>query len=78
MLAPGRRIWFINQIDKITHAVGPVDVLSLRKILPAGKLDNGSERKRSLVQVYTDPGGVRTLAVADIWSKDPGKANNPW
>lgn len=78
MLSPGRRIWFLNKVGTISHMVGPLTVLSVRQILPAGKTVSGEERKRSLVQLYTDPGGVRTLAAADIWAKDPGRSDNPW
>ena len=61
-------------------------VTGLKQFLPAGmfertRLDGSvevSERKRSLVQIYTDPGGMRTVAVAEIWAKDPGFADNPW
>lgn len=53
-------------------------VLSLKKLLPRGpiKIDDEivGERARTLVQVYTDPGGLRTVAVADIRLKDPGRA----
>lgn len=49
-----------------------VTILSLApKILPIEfEIAEGGElvlrRKQRLVQVYTDPGGVRTLALADI------------
>lgn len=78
MLRPGRKIWNVYKLDGIPNVIGPLDVLFVKKILPAGPLETGTNRLRSLVQVYTDPGGFRTLAVADIWSKDPGKADNPW
>jgi hypothetical protein len=68
----------INRLDNISHVVGPVEILSVRKVLPQGSFDGGIDRKRSLVQLYTDPGGVRTLAVAEIWGKDPSRADNPW
>jgi hypothetical protein len=32
------------------------------------------DRKQSLIQVITDPGGMRTVAAASIWFKDPGRA----
>jgi hypothetical protein len=66
---------------------GPVHVLSVRKILPQGEVYDRrrgdepivvAERKRSLVQLYTDPGGIRTLAAADIWLKDPARADRQW
>lgn len=60
-----------------TH--GPYRVMSFRRFLPRGPVrdDAGivvNERARSLVQVYTDPGGQRTMAVAEISFKDPGRA----
>jgi hypothetical protein len=53
-------------------------VMKLRQFLPRGPIrmdgDIVGERARSLVQVYTDPGGLRTIAVAEISFKDPGRA----
>jgi len=53
---------------------GPFLVLSLKQFLPAGTFDKDGyilRRKRSLIQVYTDPGGYRTVAAADIRLEDP-------
>lgn len=37
------------------------------KWLPKGKTEDGKGfRDRDLVQLYTDPGGIRTLALAQI------------
>jgi len=33
--------------------------------------DTGRVRKKGLVQVYTDPGGLRTLAAADVYLDKP-------
>lgn len=61
--------------------------MKVKQFLPAGEYERhnyqegvtySSTRKKSLVQIYTDPGGLRTVAVATIWTKDPGKADNPW
>lgn len=54
-------------------------VVKFRRFLPRGPIKNEDgevtgERRRSLIQVYTDPGGLRTLAVAEISLKDPGRA----
>lgn len=65
---------------------GPVRVLGLRKLLPQGEIYEHrqagdfviGQRRRTLVQVYTDPGGMRTLAAGDIWGVDPGKNRLPW
>jgi len=56
-------------------AVGPLVVVTFMKFLPRGavELSGGHivERKSTLVQVYTDPGGIRTLAAASIRFRDP-------
>lgn len=36
-------------------------VLSFIKFLPKGRLEGGGFRKQDLIQVYTDPGGMRTI-----------------
>lgn len=82
----GRNIWVLNNLDGIKHFSGPYQVLRLKQVLPQGeRVLQGPfeekhivERKRSLVQVYTDPGGVRTLAAADVWGRDPGRNESPW
>jgi hypothetical protein len=43
-----------------------VKVLSLKQFLPAGPTGNGGVRKQDLVQVWSDPGGLRTLALSEI------------
>lgn len=86
----GRRIWVVvNEYERPNpetggtwkHAANIYDcrVLSFRKFLPRGPIrdDSGAivnERKQSLVQLYTDPGGIRTLAVASIRFNDPRRA----
>jgi hypothetical protein len=54
-------------------------VVKFRRFLPRGPIKNDDgvvtgERARSLIQVITDPGGLRTLAVAEVHLKDPGRA----
>jgi hypothetical protein len=80
----GRRIWILAYYAGIPLVSGPFRVQSFKKFLPAGKYvseKNGqtyeTNRKQSLVQLWTD-GGMRTAAVATIWSKDPGKSPTPW
>lgn len=87
----GRRIWVLDTYAGQVLTSGPFKVQSFKQFLPAGRfrrmrLDNKghgvlveevSERKRSLVQLWTD-GGMRTVAVATIWTKDPGKSSTPW
>lgn len=43
-----------------------VRVLSLKRFLPAGPTSDGGFRKEDLVQVWSDPGGLRTLALTSI------------
>jgi hypothetical protein len=67
----------VVSIDGLNFINGPHVVLKVRRFLPAGPFEQDGElvvRKRSLIQIYTDPGGMRTLAVADIRLKDPGRA----
>lgn len=64
--------------DNIPH-VYDVRVLSLQKFLPAGPVGEGephargSERKKHMVKLWTDPGGTRVLTVGAIRLKDPGR-----
>lgn len=48
---------------------GPFRVLSFQRFLPA----DPPQRKKHMVQLWTDPGGMRTLNVGCIRLKDPGK-----
>ena len=41
-------------------------VLRFKKFLPKGKTEGGGYRPQDLVQLWTDPGGMRTLAVNSI------------
>lgn len=85
-LLVGRKLWVLNDLDGIRHFMGPYQVLSLKQVLPQGERTLVGpfgdktlvERKRSLVQVYADPGGMKTIAAADIWAKDPGRSPRPW
>lgn len=79
MLAPGRRIWHIvhdRDYGIKPFKVGPKIIVGKLRFHPAGKYKHESghwiDRKKSLIQVYTDPGGFQTLAAADIHFKDPG------
>jgi hypothetical protein len=80
ILSPGRRIWHTVRMrdDGIgPFVVGPKIVVGQLKFFPAGAYEKDGhliDRKRSLIQIYTDPGGTQTLAVADIHLKDPRKA----
>lgn len=43
-----------------------VRVLRFKQFLPAGPLAGGGVRQQDLVQLWTDPGGLRTLALESI------------
>jgi predicted DNA-binding protein (UPF0278 family) len=82
MLHPGRRIWVVCKAEerhgwKYPAHTYDTQIQSFRKFLPRGayNTEHGMvERKQSLVQLYTDPGGVRTIAVANIRLRDPAKS----
>lgn len=63
--------------DKIPFTTGPHVVLTVRQFLPAGPMKNGKTRERSLVDLLCDD-GRRVFAVADIWSRNPTQASDPW
>lgn len=84
----GRRIWVVDFGGKIDSGeegfnlpahVFNCRVLSFNRFLPAGPVLEGEPRstdfvrKKHLVQVWTDPGGLRTLSVGAIRLKDPGR-----
>ena len=48
---------------------GPFRSLSLKQFLPAE-----GDRKKHIVQLWCDPGGMRTLTVGSIRFKDPGRS----
>lgn len=84
----GRKFWISYKAEPGLPPVnaGPFVCKSVKQFLPAGVFEKHnyaegvtytSERKRSLVQLHTD-GGLRTVAVAELWTKDPGKSDNPW
>jgi hypothetical protein len=77
----GRRIWIENyeqkNLDRETgrEYVLPAHtydcrVLSIKQLLPA---DRSKGREKHLIQLWTDPGGMRTLSVGSIRLKDPGR-----
>jgi hypothetical protein len=56
----------------IPFAVG-FRVLSFKAFLPADPPGPDQKRKKHLVQLWTDPGGMRTLSVGSLRLKDPNK-----
>jgi len=72
----GRRIW-VNvprtEHDGFTVIEHSYDcrVLSFKQFIPA---DPSVGRKKHLVQLWTDPGGMRTLSVGSIKLKDPKRS----
>jgi hypothetical protein len=79
LLHLGRRFWYIVRLESIDpYVVGPLLSLGFKQFCPAGPVidpvtgkETGHIRKKGLVQVYTDPGGLRTIAAADIRLDDP-------
>lgn len=80
MLSPGRQVWSLDLYEGIT-TVSDFMVTGFKQFLPAGPVAVGepgareSHRKHSLVQLFCDPGGLRTLAVADLRLKKPHGVN---
>lgn len=73
-----RRVWMVDQYDGIPFTAGPFVVTAFKQFLPAGPTKNGkAERKQSLVQFYSDV-GLRTVAVASLWGRDPNRNASPW
>lgn len=76
----GRRIWVetedLARKDDNGHPYTikahcyDVRVLSFHQFLPA---DRAAHREKHLVQLWTDPGGMRVLSVGSIRFQDPGK-----
>ena len=75
ILHPGRRIWAVVKIDNMKpFGIGPYVIVKFRRFLPRGIYEKDGyemERKQSLIEVYTDPGGNRILAAANIRFRDP-------
>jgi hypothetical protein len=75
MMRPGRRFWHIVSFEGLDpYVVGPLIVVTFKQFLPRGAYEKDGyllDRKKSLIQVYTDPGGWRTLAAADVRLEDP-------
>lgn len=85
----GRRIWVINPGGKQKDLEGneyfwpssayDCRVLSFKAFLGAGPVatdepkSHNMVREKHLIQVWTDPGGLRTLTVGSIRLKDPRK-----
>jgi len=75
MFPLGRRFWHIVDVKgRHPFAVGPLLVIGKARFFPAGKIKIGDvwvDRTVSLIQIYTDPGGMRTMAAASIRFRDP-------
>ena len=72
----GRKFWHIVTVEGLKpFVVGPKMVISPNvRILPAGKFkveDHWIDRRLTLIQVYTDPGGMQTLSAASVRFQDP-------
>lgn len=70
----GREIWAVIEVDKIM-AIDRTRIVEVRRVLPIGPVGMGepnsfdSFRQVELVQLYCDPGGMRTLAAASVFLK---------
>jgi hypothetical protein len=77
----GRRIWIevedMVHTDqdgreyKMPHHLSDGRVLSFRQLLPAGP-----GREKHLVQLWMNPGGMRTVSAGSIRLKDPRRQRN--
>jgi len=76
LLYPGRRVWVVSKVDSVPFIAGPYTMVKFKQFLPRGAYERFgelAERKKSLIQIYTDPGGLRTVAAAEIRLQDPGR-----
>jgi hypothetical protein len=64
-LLEGRVITVRYEYDGIA-TVGEYRVIIFRNYLPAGVTESGKDRPHELLQLYTDPGGMRTVAIKDV------------
>jgi hypothetical protein len=75
----GSRIWVNNPASEsngFRHPAnihGPYRVMSFKSFFPADPPGPEQRRRKHLVQIYTDPGGMRTLSVGSICFHDPRK-----
>jgi len=80
-LLSGRRIWIIRPArDGVSEYVEGltkgIQVVKLKQFLPVGEFNHPLgghvvDRKEPLVQLITNPGGIRTVAVGAIRLKKP-------
>lgn len=70
-------MWIKYETWDAGTVVIPTTVSRFKRFLPRGPVADGEApsydgiRETDLVQFWTDPGGLRTVAVADIHFKDP-------
>lgn len=67
----GHRIWVVYDVDGIIFNTKEMIVLSIKQFLPADPpgsipFEDRSVRKKHLIQLWTNPGGCRTLTVGSI------------
>lgn len=73
----GRRIWVNSARRGLPESLYDTRVLTFKRFLPAGPVAASEpnsvdgHRLKPLVQLYTDPGGMRVLAVDEIRLHDP-------
>ena len=81
----GHNIWALHHEppselapNGIVWSEGPHLVLTVKQFLPAGVTKPGfPAREKSIVDLTCDD-GRRVFAVADIWSRNPQQASDPW
>lgn len=73
----GHRIWVNTAASDMPDLLYDVRVLRLMRFLPAGPVADSEPRSafgirhRDMLKIYTDPGGIRVVAVDEIRLKDP-------
>jgi len=73
----GSRIWVsVPKADygeyRLSEQIhGPYRVTGFREFYPADPPGPEQKRAKHLVQIYTDPGGMRTLSLGSICFRDP-------
>lgn len=73
----GHTIWINTAGHDLPELLYDCRVLSLMRFLPAGSVAEKEPnsafgvRPRDLIQLYTDPGGIRVVAVDEIRLKKP-------
>lgn len=68
-------MWASYNVDGIEFVTNEIRVLSFKQFLPADLPGPNQGRKKHLIQVWTNPGGLRTLSIGQISLKRPRRPN---